>query len=127
MGFAASISSIIEPIFYLPLSKISISLTLEKLLLTAKQFSMNILPQLLLVQKTLINVEGLARYLYPEVNLFLIAKSNINIWKKKQNNIIEIIKFFNKKMPLIINNINIIPKAFVEFLETKVKLNKNNL
>merc|ERR1712157_498076 len=89
--FAASISSIIEPIFYLPLSKISISLTLEKLLLTAKQFSMKILPQLLLVQKTLINVEGLARYLYPDINLFEIAKANVKIWNEKKYDVIEII------------------------------------
>ena len=119
--FAASISSIIEPIFYLPLSKISISLTLEKLLLTAKQFSMKILPQLLLVQKTLINVEGLARYLYPNINLFEIAKLNVSTWNQKKYNIIEIAKYLKKKMPFIIDNINYLPQIFIEFLETKVK------
>jgi len=122
--FAASISSIIEPIFYLPLSKISISLTLEKLLLTAKQFSMKLLPQLLLVQKTLINVEGLSRYLYPDINLFKIATENVQLWNKKKYNILEIARYLRKKMPFIMENINYLPQMFVEFLETKVQDDK---
>ena len=46
---------------------------------------MKILPQLLLVQKTLINVEGLSRYLYPDINLFKIAKENVQVWKAFEN------------------------------------------
>ena len=64
--FESAIRSVCEPIFDKPLKDISFGLLLLRLFQTARRFDMEVQPQLVLLQKTLLNIEGLGRQLYPE-------------------------------------------------------------
>jgi len=82
--FEATIRTVCEPIFERPLSEISFGHLLAKLFRTAKRFNMEVQPQLLLLQKTLLNVESLGRRLYPELNLWRTAKPFLEKWISQQ-------------------------------------------
>lgn len=82
--FEAAIRSVCEPIFEKPLSEISFGLLLIRLFQTAQRFDMTVQPQLVLLQKTLLNIEGLGRQLYPELDLWKTAKPFLEDWVKAQ-------------------------------------------
>lgn len=82
--FESAIRMVCEPIFAKPLEEISFGQTLLRLFQTAHRFKMEIQPQLILLQKTLINIEGLGRQLYPGVNLWEIAQPVLEKWLKTQ-------------------------------------------
>ena len=71
--FEQAIRTVCEPIYAKPIGEISFALLLEKLILIAERFELIPQPQLLLLQKTLLNVEGLGRSLYPQLNLWETA------------------------------------------------------
>ena len=83
--FESAIRTVCEPIFERPLKDISFGKLLLRLFQTADQFNMKIQPQLLLLQKTLLNIEGLGRQLYPDLDLWRIAKPLIKDWMRKKN------------------------------------------
>jgi len=66
----SSVRSVCEPIFNKPLSEISFAQVMMRLFETARRFDMEIQPQLILLQKTLFNIEGLGRELYPQLDLW---------------------------------------------------------
>ena len=72
--FENSIRSVCEPIFEKPLKDISFGNLLLRLFSVARQYDMNVQPQLVLLQKTLLNIEGLGRDLYPDLDLWVTAK-----------------------------------------------------
>lgn len=80
----AAIRTVCEPIFERPLKEISFGQLLLRLFQTARRFNMEVQPQLLLLQKTLFNVEGLGRQLYPELDLWNTAKPFLERWLKQQ-------------------------------------------
>lgn len=82
--FEAAIRTVCEPIFQRPLKDISFGQTLLKLFQTARRFNMEIQPQLILLQKTLFNIEGLGRQLYPELDLWATGKPHLERWLKQQ-------------------------------------------
>ncbi len=82
--FEAAIRTVSEPIFEKPLSEISFGYFLLRLFQTARRFDMEIQPQLVLLQKTLLNIEGLGRQLYPELDLWTTAKPFMERWIKTQ-------------------------------------------
>ena len=83
--FEAAIRTVCEPVFERPLKDISFGKLLLRLFQTADQFNMKIQPQLLLLQKTLLNIEGLGRQLYPDLDLWRIAKPLIKDWMRKKH------------------------------------------
>lgn len=82
--FEASIRTVCEPIFEQPIREVSIGKLLLRLFQTAEQFEINIQPQLILLQKTLLTVEGLARELYPDLDLWQTAGPLLENWMKTQ-------------------------------------------
>ncbi|MFC1664458.1 ubiquinone biosynthesis regulatory protein kinase UbiB [Pseudomonadota bacterium] len=82
--FEAAIRTVCEPIFAKPISEISFGRLLLQLFQTARRFNMPIQPQLVLLQKTLLNVEGLGRQLYPQLDLWETAKPYLERWMKEQ-------------------------------------------
>ena len=82
--FEAAIRSVCEPIFEKPLSEISFGQLLLRLFQTARRFNMEVQPQLVLLQKTLLNIEGLGRQLYPELDLWNTAKPYLELWMKNR-------------------------------------------
>lgn len=79
-AFAGVIRSVCEPIFSKPLSEISFGLLLLYLFRAARKFGMDVQPSLILLQKTLINIEGLGRELYPELDLWATAQPYLQDW-----------------------------------------------
>ena len=77
---AAAIRAVLEPIFEKPLAEISFGQVLIQLFTTARRFDMEVQPQLVLLQKTLLNIEGLGRQLYPELDLWSTAKPFLERW-----------------------------------------------
>jgi ubiquinone biosynthesis protein len=80
--FEAAIRTICEPIFHRPLKDISFGLFLTRLFEIARRFDMHIQPQLVLLQKTLLQIEGLGRQLYPELDLWKTAQPIMEDWMR---------------------------------------------
>ena len=82
--FESAIRSVCEPIFERPLKEISFGQLLLRLFQTARRFNMEVQPQLVLLQKTLLNIEGLGRQLYPDLDLWQTAKPFLERWVSEQ-------------------------------------------
>lgn len=79
-----AVRTVCEPIFNKPLAEISFAQVLIRLFRTAQRFNMEIQPQLILLQKTLLNIEGLGRELYPELDLWKTAHPVLRQWMDEQ-------------------------------------------
>jgi len=106
--FEAAIRTVCEPIFERPLADISFGQLLLRLFQTARRFNMEVQPQLVLLQKTLLNIEGLGRQLYPELDLWQTAKPFLERWMSEQigtrafvNRIKENVPQWGEKLPEI--------------------------
>jgi ubiquinone biosynthesis protein len=82
--FESAIRAVCEPIFDRPLKEISFGKTLLRLFQTARRFHMEVQPQLVMLQKTLLNIEGLGRQLDPELDLWDTAKPFLERWMNDQ-------------------------------------------
>ena len=80
--FESAIRAVCEPIFARPIKDISFGRLLLQLFHTARQFNMEVQPQLMLLQKTLFNIEGLGRRLYPDLDLWVTAKPYLEQWAR---------------------------------------------
>ncbi len=82
--FEGAIRTVCEPIFQKPLGEISFGILLIRLFEVARRFQMEVQPQLILLQKTLLNIEGLGRELYPELDLWKTGKPFLDRWVKER-------------------------------------------
>ena len=82
--FEAAIRTVSEPIWEKPIAEISFGHFLLRLFQTARRFNMEVQPQLVLLQKTLLNIEGLGRMLYPQLDLWSTAKPFMERWMSEQ-------------------------------------------
>lgn len=80
----SAIRSVCEPYFDRPLKEISLGMVLMRLFQTSRRFQVEIQPQLVLLQKTLLNIEGLGRELDPELDLWATAKPFLEKWMLEQ-------------------------------------------
>ena len=78
--FESAIRTVCEPIFQKPLGEISFGVVLIRLFEVARRFQMEVQPQLILLQKTLLNIEGLGRELYPDLDLWQTGKPFLERW-----------------------------------------------
>lgn len=98
-AFEVAIRTVCEPIFQKPLAEISFSNVLLQLFNTARRFNMVVQPQLVLLQKTLLYIEGLGRLLYPQLDLWQTAKPFLERWMKEQIGFTAMIKKINANLP----------------------------
>jgi ubiquinone biosynthesis protein len=82
--FESAVRTVCEPIFNKPLKDISFAQVLMRLFETARRFNMEIQPQLVLLEKTLLNIEGLGRQLYPELDLWKTAQPILREWMRER-------------------------------------------
>jgi ubiquinone biosynthesis protein len=82
--FEAAMRAVCEPVFEKPISEISFGQLLIYLFRTARRFDMEVQPSLVLLQKTLLNIEGLGRQLYPELNLWDTAQPYLENWVQER-------------------------------------------
>ncbi len=109
--FESAIRTVCEPIFEKPLKEISFAQTLIRLFQTARRFDMQVQPQLILLQKTLLNIEGLGRQLYPDLDLWLTAKPFLEKWVKKQYGPKALMRGIWDKLPLWSDKLPDLPEA----------------
>lgn len=132
-AFESAIRSVCEPIFEKPLKDISFGHALISLFKTAQRFSMPVQPQLVLLQKTLVNIEGLGRQLYPDLDLWATAHPFLEQWLKERfhpKTLIKELKYhapeWMEKFPqlphLVFDTINESKKAATEISDLKSTL-----
>ncbi|NOQ34735.1 MAG: ubiquinone biosynthesis regulatory protein kinase UbiB [Methylococcaceae bacterium] len=121
--FESAIRSVCEPIFEKPLKDISFGLLLLRLFQTARRFDMVVQPQLVLLQKTLLNIEGLGRDLYPELDLWQTAKPFLEDWFKERLGPKAKIKQALEKFPEVAENFPEVPKLLFQALDSAANAN----
>ena len=107
----AAIRAVCEPIFNKPLKDISFGLVLLRLFDTARQFEMEVQPQLVLLQKTLLNIEGLGRQLYPELDLWATAQPVLEEWMRQRTDPRAHLKRLIDNWPQISEDLLLLPDA----------------
>jgi len=108
--FEFAIRAVCEPIFEKPLSEISFATVLINLFNTARRYNMKVQPQLVLLQKTLLYIEGLGRQLYPQLDLWDTAKPFLENWMKDQISPKTLIKRLQQKAPFWLEKLPEIPE-----------------
>ena len=128
--FESAIRSVCEPIFDKPLKDISFGLLLLRLFQTARRFDMVVQPQLILLQKTLLNIEGLGRQLYPDLDLWQTAKPFLENWFHERLGPKAKIKQMVKQFPEIAEKFPEVPTLIFQALDsvthTKQQLENQN-
>jgi len=117
--FENAIRSVCEPIFNKPLKDISFGKLLIRLFQTSRQFNMEIQPQLTMLQKTLLNVEGLGRELDPDLDLWVTARPFLEKWLKEQTGPKKIIQTLKKELPNILDALPKLPQIIEAYLNRK--------
>ena len=112
----AAIRSVCEPIFNKPLKDISFGLVLLRLFQTARQFDMQVQPQLVLLQKTLLNIEGLGRQLYPELDLWATAKPVLEQWMARRTDPRTHLRELLENWPRVAEDLLLVPEAIQQVL-----------
>lgn len=111
--FERVIRSVCEPIFHKPLKEISFGYFLITLFQTARRFEMEVQPQLVLLQKTLLNIEGLGRQLYPDLDLWQTAKPFMEQWVRDRANPLHHLRAFASDVPALLTQLPMLPRQLV--------------
>ena len=109
--FESDIRAVCEPVFAKPLKEISFGRLLLQMFQVARRFELEVQPQLLLLQKTLFNVEGMGRKLDPDINLWDTAKPFLESWAKRQYSPRRALRELQKQSPDWIAILNELPRA----------------
>ena len=104
--------TVCEPIFNKPLKEISFAQVLLRLFETARRFDMEIQPQLMLLQKTLLNIEGLGRELYPELDLWKTAQPILRSWMRERMSPRTVLRRLRTQLPDTIEALKQVPQLF---------------
>ena len=108
--FESAIRTVCEPIFQKPLKDISFGQVLLGLFRTARRFNMEVQPQLVLLQKTLLNIEGLGRELYPELDLWKTAYPIMQGWVEERASGRHLMKRLREQLPGIGESLQGLPE-----------------
>jgi ubiquinone biosynthesis protein len=113
----SAVRTVCEPIYNKPLKEISFAQVLLRLFETARRFDMQVQPQLILLQKTLFNIEGLGRQLYPELDLWKTAQPVLREWMKERTSPCTIFKEIRAHWPDALLTLRQIP----QILQTSIR------
>lgn len=116
-AFETAIRSVCEPIFEKPLKDISFGMVLLGLFQTARRFNMEVQPQLILLQKTLLNIEGLGRQLYPDLDLWKTGKPFLENWMRERMGVKAVIRNLKQQAPDWIEKLPQIPQLVYDNLQ----------
>ncbi|GKW13923.1 ubiquinone biosynthesis regulatory protein kinase UbiB [Pectobacterium punjabense] len=114
--FEFAIRTVCEPIFEKPLAEISFGHVLLNLFNTARRFNMEVQPQLVLLQKTLLYIEGVGRQLYPQLDLWKTAKPFLESWLKQQVGLPAVFRALKEKAPFWAEKLPELPELFYDGL-----------
>jgi len=108
----SAVRTVCEPIFNKPLKEISFAQVLLRLFETARRFDMQVQPQLILLQKTLFNIEGLGRQLYPELDLWQTAQPYLRKWMRERMSPRAVLKLVRTQLPDVLVALQQVPQIF---------------
>lgn len=117
-AFETAIRSVCEPIFEKPLKDISFGMVLLGLFQTARRFNMEVQPQLILLQKTLLNIEGLGRQLYPDLDLWKTGKPFLENWMRERMGVKAVLRNLKQQAPDWIEKLPQIPQLVYDNLQS---------
>jgi ubiquinone biosynthesis protein len=117
----SAIRTVSEPIFEKPLSEISFANVLLRLFQVAERFQMRVQPQLMLLQKTLFNIEGLGRMLYPDLDLWATAKPVLEKFVRQQRGVPALVKSIAQEFPDRLEQILQMPELVYKLLEKNTR------
>ncbi|WP_305856935.1 ubiquinone biosynthesis regulatory protein kinase UbiB [Balneatrix alpica] len=115
--FEAAIRTVCEPIFQKPLKDISFGHVLIGLFQTARRFNMEVQPQLVLLEKTLLNIEGLGRQLYPDLDLWETAKPFLERWMQQRVGVRGLYRRARKELPDLLDQLPYVPQLTLDALQ----------
>jgi len=115
--FESAIRSVCEPIFERPIKEISFGRFLLRLFQTARRFNMEVQPQLVLLQKTLLNIEGIGRQLYPDLDLWSTAKPFLERWMNEHLGARAFVNSFKTNAPRWLETLPQIPGLLYDVLQ----------
>jgi ubiquinone biosynthesis protein len=113
----SAVRTVCEPIFNKPLKDISFGQVLVQLFSIARAFDMEIQPQLVLLQKTLLNIEGLGRQLYPELDLWQTGQPVLREWMEERTDPREMLRRIRQELPEIRYMVDQLPAAARRLME----------
>ncbi|MDP3268246.1 MAG: ubiquinone biosynthesis regulatory protein kinase UbiB [Legionella sp.] len=117
--FESAIRTVCEPIFEKPLKDISFAQVVLRLFQVARRFHMEVQPQLVLLQKTLLAIEGLGRQLYPDLDLWATAKPFLEKWLREQMGPKAFFHQLKQNLPFFAEQLPHMPKLIFDVLELK--------
>jgi len=113
----SAIRTVCEPMFNKPLKDISFGQVLVRLFQIARQFNMEIQPQLVLLEKTLVNIEGLGRQLYPELDLWQTGQPVLREWMAERTGPRALARQLRRDLPEIQYALERLPQALGRFVD----------
>ena len=113
----AAVRTVCEPYFDRPLKEISLGLVLMRLFQTSRRFHVEIQPQLVLLQKTLLNIEGLGRQLDPDLDLWQTAKPFLEKWMIDQLGPKRFLDQLQREAPGLAQLLPALPRLLATYLE----------
>ncbi len=116
-AFESTMRAVCEPIFQKPIGEISFGQLLLQLFRTASRFNMEVQPSLVLLQKTLLNVEGLGKQLYPELDLWKTALPFLEEWQRQRLSPLNNLRKIREKLPEWIEQAPEVPELVLQALE----------
>ncbi|WMY92520.1 ubiquinone biosynthesis regulatory protein kinase UbiB [Snodgrassella communis] len=118
----AAVRAVCEPIFNKPLAEISFGMVLMRLFETSRRFNVEIQPQLVLLQKTLLNIEGLGRQLDPELDLWATAKPFLTRWMHNQIGLKALWKAIRQEAPDWAQMLPVLPRKLNAWVDERQHL-----
>jgi ubiquinone biosynthesis protein len=116
----AAARSVCEPYFTRPLAEISLGEVLVKLFRTAQRYELTLQPQLILLQKTLLNIEGVGRRLDPKLDIWAVAKPVLETILRERYSPRQLAKEFRKRLPELITRAPDMPRLLHDWLAQQV-------
>ena len=124
--FESAIRTVCEPIFEKPLKEISFANLLLELFRTAGRFKMEVQPSLVLLQKTLLNIEGLGRQLYPDLDLWETALPFLERWQAKRLSPLTLLSKIRDNLPELVEMLPEIPQLVIDAAAQQKQLSNIN-
>jgi ubiquinone biosynthesis protein len=113
----SAVRTVLEPIFDRPLKDISFGRILVRLFEISRRFNMQIQPQLILLQKTLLNIEGLGRDLYPELDIWSTATPILREWMRERTSLRSFVRDLRSHAPELIEGLRAMPTLLAARLQ----------